>query len=115
VLNNIAWLYYLEGDSRALKTAEQAYAAGPARPEVADTYGWILRHDGSDPQRALILLQEAYVAYPTNGQIGYHVAAALHDLGRDDEAARTLRRVLQGDAEFKEVEDAKALLKKIEK
>lgn len=115
VLNNMAWLYFLEGDGRALKFAEQAYDADPERPEVADTYGWILRKRGSDPQRALTLLQQAYVAFPTNAEIGYHVAIALHDLGRNDEAARTLRSLLDGNPGFADADAARALLRKIGK
>ena len=48
-----------------------------------------------------------------SAEIGYHVAAALHDLGRNDEAARILELVLQGDAAFAGAEEAKALMQKI--
>lgn len=113
VLNNLAWMYFQENDSRALETAEQAYAANAERAEVMDTYGWILLQKGNEPQRALTLLQQAFVAYPTHAEIGYHVAVALHRVGRDEEAARTLRRILKENTSFPDADAAKALLKDV--
>jgi len=115
VLNNLAWIYLKEGDERALQMAEQAYNADPGRPEVADTYGWILYKQGNDPERAIGLLQDAYIALPTNGEVGYHVAVVLNHLGRNAEAARTLRRILDAGQPFAEREEAEALLRSIGK
>jgi len=113
VLNNLAWLYYLENDARTLKTAEKAYKLQPDRPEIADTYGWILLNKGNDPKQALNLLQGAYVKFPTNPEIGYHVAVALHHLGRDKEALRTLRKILSAGSRFETRPDAENLLRKL--
>jgi putative PEP-CTERM system TPR-repeat lipoprotein len=41
-LNNLANLYRQTGDSRALPTAEAAFAISPQSPVVGDTLGWIL-------------------------------------------------------------------------
>ncbi len=113
VLNNLAWLYYLENDTRALKTAENAYKRQSDRPEVTDTYGWILLNQGNDPERALTLLQSAYVKIPTNPEMGFHVAVALHELGRNQEALRTLRKILSERTQFDKRSDAKDLLRKL--
>jgi putative PEP-CTERM system TPR-repeat lipoprotein len=113
VLNNLAWLYFQENDSRALETAEKAYALDTQRAEVVDTYGWILLQKGDDPQRALTLLQQALVTYPTSAEIGYHLAVALHRLGRDEKAAKALRRILNENPTFPDADAARALLQKV--
>ena len=46
LLNNLAWLYHQQGDARAEATAKEAYDLAPSRPEIADTYGWILYNAG---------------------------------------------------------------------
>ncbi len=113
VLNNLAWLYYVEHDTRALITAERAYYRQPDRPEITDTYGWILLNRGNDPERALTLLQSAYVKFPTNPEMGFHVAVALHELGRNQEALRTLRKILSERTQFGNRPDAQDLLRKL--
>jgi tetratricopeptide (TPR) repeat protein len=57
-LNNLAWLYYEQADSRALGTANQAYQLAPERPEVLETYGWLLIQHGH-MARGLALLEKA--------------------------------------------------------
>lgn len=113
VLNNLAWLYFLKNDARALDTAQRAYDLDAKRAEVADTYGWILLKMGDDPEKALQVLQQAYVNFPTSSEIGYHVAVALHEVKRDKEAVRTLRKVIWEGESFDEIEQAKALLKSL--
>jgi Tfp pilus assembly protein PilF len=114
MLNNLAWLYQKQGDARALATAHKAYDVDPNRVEVADTYGWILLQNGK-PQEALPILQQAYVSYPTQSEIGYHVAVALDDVGRKDEAVKVLTRLLREDASLEQAKEAKALLAKLSK
>jgi putative PEP-CTERM system TPR-repeat lipoprotein len=115
VLNNLAWLYHLKNDSRALATAEQAYGNNSERAEIADTYGWILFKQGNQPAKALSILQEAYVRDPANREIGYHVAEALHAAGRNDEALRTLRNLLDGGAQFPQRADAENLRRRLQR
>lgn len=114
VLNNLAWLYQKNGDPRALDVARRAYELDPNRPEIADTYGWILVELGQ-AQDGLSILQQAYLSYPTQTEIGYHVAVALHQSGRDDEAVNVLRRLLRETPNFEQASEAKALLQKIDK
>jgi Tfp pilus assembly protein PilF len=114
ILNNLAWLYHKGGDQRALEVAKQAYELNPSKPEVADTYGWILLH-GGNVNDALSILQQAYVAYPTQTEIGYHVAVALNKADRQDESKQVLRRLLREDPDFPQAAEAKALLEELEK
>ena len=114
MLNNLAWLYQEQGDPRALETARKAYDLDPNKPEVADTYGWILLKGGK-AQQALPILQQAYVSYPTQSEIGYHVAVGLSQLGRKDEAIKVLTRLLRDNEDFEQAKDAKALLEKLKK
>ncbi len=110
-LNNLAWLYFVDKDKRAVDIARQAHEMSPDRPEISDTYGWILLNMGAEPQKALQLLQDALVKYPTNPEIGYHVAYALHKQGRDEEARRVLHRALLERQDFEDRPKAERLAK----
>ncbi len=112
LLNNLAWLYHAQGDTRAQATAKEAYDLAPSRPEVADTYGWILYNAGRK-EDGLSILQQAYLAFPTQTEIGYHVAVALESLGRNDEAIGVLRKVVRDNPNSAQAADAAALLKKL--
>ena len=112
LLNNLAWLYHKEGDPRALAIAKEAYDLAPTRPEIADTYGWVLFQSGKR-QEGLAILQQAYLAFPSQSEIGYHVAVALESLKRNDEAIQILRKVLRDNPKSEQAPDATALLKKL--
>ncbi len=93
VLNNLAWLYGRKGDPRAIKVAKRAYEYAPDRPEIQDTYGWLLVKAGKVEQ-GLRTLQEALTKMPNHPEIGYHVAYALKKLGRKDEANKVVAGIL---------------------
>lgn len=114
ILNNLAWLYQKGGDPRALETAKRAYDLDPNRAEVADTYGWILLQSGG-VQEGLSILQQAYVSFPTQSEIGYHVAVGLSRAQRADEAIKVLRRILREDPGFPLAREARAMLEELEK
>lgn len=76
VLNNLAWIYFLRKDPRALATAKRAYDRGAANPLIADTYGWLLAESG-DNQSALPILRKAAQMAPGGAAIRYHLAAVL--------------------------------------
>ena len=109
VLNNLAWSYYLVGDSRAVETARKAHAEVPDNGAIADTLGWILVEDGAVEEGEGILRQAVELS---NGraEIRYHHAAALAKLGKVDEARTTLDEILAGDEEFASRKDAESLL-----
>ena len=93
-LNNLAWLYQVRGDRRAVDLAKRAYELAPRRPEVMDTYGWAMFNLGS-PEKGLRMLQEALVLAPDHPEIGFHVGYALHKSGRDKEAERVLKSIIR--------------------
>lgn len=107
-LNNLAWLYDEKDDPRALEYAKRAYDLAPARPEISDTYGWILFRAGNMEQ-ALGLLQKAAAGDGDNADIRYHLASALAATGSKQEALEHLDAILSGDAEFPSRADAKSL------
>ena len=112
VLNNLAWILHERGDERALEIAGKAYELDPNRPEVADTYGWILFNTG-DRDQGLSILQQAHLAYPTQTEIAYHTAWALSDVGRGSEALPILRRLLREHPNSEQADAAQALLDKL--
>jgi putative PEP-CTERM system TPR-repeat lipoprotein len=112
LMNNLAWLYQDRGDARAESLAKQAYDLAPNKPEIADTYGWILYNSGKKSE-GLSILQQAYLAFPTQTEIGYHVAVALDGLGRGQEAVQVLRKMLQDNPKSDQAADAAKLLKKL--
>ena len=106
-LNNLAWAYQATGDKRALETAQKAFTVAP-NPAAADTLGWILVSQG-DPAKALPLLQQAVAQLPNEPGARYHLAVALKDLNRRDEAAATLRPLLDNPNPFDDKQAARQL------
>ncbi len=110
-LNNLAWIYQLRDNPQARPTAERAYLLAPT-PQSADTLGWILTR-GGDPTRAVGLLRQA--AASGDPRIAYHLAVALNDLGRKDDAAKVLTEVAAAPGDFGEKAEAKQLLSRLNK
>jgi len=109
-LNNLAWLYFEDGDARALDLAERAHARAPDRAEIIDTYGWLLVKNGRIEQ-GLSLLEKAAKRSPENGDIRYHLAAGLAEGGDKSRARRELTALLDSGKDFSEKPAAQALLK----
>ena len=112
VLNNLATLYQIEQDNRALVTAEQALKLAPDNPTVQDTLGWILVEQGQ-ALRGLELLQKALTKAPKIASIRYHHAEALARTGNKAQARKQLEQLLADTPVFTEAETAKILLKKL--
>ena len=113
-INNRALLYLLE-DGRlpeALAEARRARELDGARPEIADTLGWLLLRSGS-PADGLPLLEEASAALPGDARVFYHLGVCLARLGRDGEARQRLENALDLDPAFPEADAARAQLKRL--
>ncbi|CAI8933781.1 XrtA/PEP-CTERM system TPR-repeat protein PrsT [Methylocaldum szegediense] len=110
IQNNLAWLYQELGSDKALPLAEKLLAASENRPEVMDTVGWIFVQNGKQAE-GLNLLRDAAVHAPHIGQIRIHLAEALAQMGRKDEARKELERLLKEKKNFAERDKAEALLK----
>ena len=107
-LNNLAWVYQQRNDSRARTTAQKAYLIAPT-PQSADTLGWILTTEGNAAS-GLTLLRQAAVQLGDIPTVRYHLAVALKDTGRPDDAIALLRPIVQGPVKFDEKQDAARLL-----
>ena len=112
LLNNLAWLYFVAGDDRALATAAKAYELLPDDANVTDTYGWILAESGN-PEEALPLLRKARVKDASAAIIQYHTGATLYKLGRLDDARRELNSALSSGRRFDGIDRARQLLEAI--
>jgi putative PEP-CTERM system TPR-repeat lipoprotein len=114
-LNNLAWLYQQKGDLvKARGLAERATAASPRVPQIDDTLGWILLAQG-DAQKALTLLSAASLSAPGNPDIQYHLAVALHRVGRQADAQATLENLLGSGASFSDKAEAEKLLQELKR
>ena len=111
-LNNLAWLYFEDGDARAVDLAERAYDRAPERAEIIDTYGWLLVKTGRLEQ-GVSLLEKAAKRSPQNGDIRYHLAAGLAEVGDKSRAKRELTSLLESGQEFSEKPAAQALLREL--
>jgi putative PEP-CTERM system TPR-repeat lipoprotein len=107
-LNNLAWLYFEDGDSRALDLAQRAHHRAPERAEVIDTYGWLLIKGGR-LEKGLSLLEKAAKRAPENGDIRYHLAAALAKGGDQTRARNELGTLLESGKDFPEKSAAQTL------
>jgi putative PEP-CTERM system TPR-repeat lipoprotein len=114
-LNNLAWLYQQKGDlAKARGLAERAMAASPRMPQIDDTLGWILLAQG-DAQKALTYLSSASLSAPGNPDIQYHLAVALHQVGRQADAQATLENLLGSGASFSDKAEAEKLLQELKR
>lgn len=73
-LNNLAWLYFEQGDAKALPLAKKAVELAPESAEILDTYAWILYKSGK-PAEAKPLLEKAAQLAPNNKEIAEHLQA----------------------------------------
>jgi putative PEP-CTERM system TPR-repeat lipoprotein len=114
LLNNLAVVYQLQGNPKALETAERAYNAAPTFAAIQDTYGWILLESGKT-NRAVEVLAEAVKGLPGNAEVQYHYGAALAKSGNTADAVAMLKKAVTGEMPVKTKADAEKLLQQISK
>lgn len=112
-LNNLAWLYHLRKDSRALAMARRAWERAPRVPEVADTYGWLLVESGAVAEGIDVLAKADAAAGSRQPEIRFHYAAALARGGEGDRAAALLRDLLANGGTFPSAAQAAELLRSL--
>ncbi len=110
--NNLAWLYAMRKDPRAVGLAEAAYKRDPGNPDIADTLAWILVQNGENA-RGLALLEKLAAAPNAPLEMRYHLAVALKNAGRGGEARRALAALLASGKPFESIVEAKALMQEL--
>jgi Tfp pilus assembly protein PilF len=113
-LNNLAWLYYLEKDERAVETARKAWQLAPKSATVADTYGWLLLESGATKEGLAILEGADKTMGLIDPENRYHLAAALARAGRNAEAREHLASLLREAPQFPSREAANTLASSIQ-
>ena len=110
-LNNLAGLYSLAGNPKALEMAERAYQQAPDSASIQDTYGWLLVQNGQvDKGRGL--LKQAMEKLSEVPEVRYHYAVALLKSGEKTEAYKLLNQLLQSEASFEGRGEVQGLLDK---
>jgi Tfp pilus assembly protein PilF len=111
-LNNLAWLYYENGDAKALETARLALAKAPGNAAIMDTLGWILL-ENRQIDEGVRLLRDAAAAPGAEGEIHYHYAVSLSRAGQKEAARVQLRRTLADFPRFQSRDKALRLLEEL--
>ncbi|MFK8053038.1 MAG: XrtA/PEP-CTERM system TPR-repeat protein PrsT [Woeseiaceae bacterium] len=114
VLNNLAYLLAEQGNPDAVALAEKALAIQPGNPSVLDTMGWAQVRAGNAPDGLETLRRAAELA-PDNGDIAFHMATALSEIGDNDAAISILNRALGQNKPFASRSEAQALLQGLRK
>ena len=109
-LNNLAWLYSLNNNPKALDMAERAYRLTPENPGIQDTYGWILTQQ-AQPEKGLRLIEQAMQTLPDNLDVRFHLASALIKSGKKIQGRQVLKEILNQGKIFESREQAQLLLK----
>ena len=91
---------------------DDAMTEGRAHPMIDDTLGWILLAQG-EADRAVSYLSAANVFAPSNPDIQYHLAVALHRVGRAADAKATLEALLGSGVAFSDRAEAEKLLQEL--
>jgi Flp pilus assembly protein TadD len=100
-LNNLGWLIQRDDPKGARTLLTHAWTLAPESGAVADTLGWF-KLQQKDAAGALPLLERAHAAQPGDGQISYHLAAALDTNGKKDAARNLLNTLLASGAKFQD-------------
>jgi len=111
-LNNLGWVLRKENPNEALRYAEHALTLRPDDPRIIDTVGTVYLELG-EPEQAIAHMRKAVTLAPEAPVLRYHLARALAAAGNEHEARLQLRDALEAGAAFAGVEDARALLERL--
>ena len=99
-----------EGGAKQAAMAERALKVDARNPTYLDTAGWAHLTQGNNVDRALQYLRDARLRSPNDGEIRYHLAAALARSQRTAEARTELDAALQMPRTLQSADDARKLL-----
>ncbi|HET7588165.1 MAG TPA: XrtA/PEP-CTERM system TPR-repeat protein PrsT [Gammaproteobacteria bacterium] len=108
VLNNMAWLYSLDHNDKAVDYATKAHKIAPKAAEITDTLGWALLQTGN-AEKAVDVLRQAVAQAPKAAEMRYHLASALARSGSEDEARDMLKKLLASKEKFAARDEAQKL------
>lgn len=111
-LNNMASLLGEEDRQQAIAYAERAYQLQPNNPLVLDTLGMLLI-EGVDAPRGRNLIHQAAEGAPNNLGIQLHMAHALVQAGRFDEAHDAINAIIDKGPDTPFAKEARRLLASI--
>lgn len=109
ILNNLAWMLMVEGDSRSLDYARHLSTLNPTIPAVLDTIGWIFVQN-NELAEGVSFLRKAIASNPKFSSAKYHLAYALNKQGNKGDAKAMLEEILAQEQPFNERNDAEKLL-----
>ncbi len=112
ILNNLANIESTNDLEQALLYAQQAYELNSNSAEILDTRGWLLVLNG-DLTKGLNVLRQAYTLQSNAPTVRYHLAYALNQLGRKNEARTQLQKALLYKGHFRQRQAAKLLLEQL--
>ncbi len=112
VYNNLSMIRFKQGSDEAVDLARKAHALDPDNPAISDSLGWIMVKTGS-PAQGLRYLRNANLRASSSKTVRYHIAVALVDLGREDEAQKELESLVESGGDFEGMSDAKVLLQRL--
>jgi predicted Zn-dependent protease len=104
----LARIYQSDKDKRALPTAKIALDLAPDAYRIQDVYGWILVTEGRADE-GLPYLREA-VSRNSDPYLRYHLASALVEVGRTEEARNELKAILRSKEKLPWMASARKLL-----
>ncbi|MBN1636666.1 MAG: tetratricopeptide repeat protein [Deltaproteobacteria bacterium] len=114
--NNLAWILSESGKdsdlNRALQLAQNTKDTYPEDPRVADTLGYVFLKKGL-ADNALAQFSLALEKLPDSAEINYHMALALVDLERKENAIGYLKKALDTEY-FNEKSQAESLLSSLQ-
>jgi tetratricopeptide (TPR) repeat protein len=113
--NNLAWIIANEPEpdlGQALMLAMAAKQESPESPQIADTLGWI-HYKRNSFSLAIAQFEQALENDPDNPEIIFHLALALKGAGRNEEAIKFLKPVVENRVEFSGSKEAAALLQEL--
>jgi putative PEP-CTERM system TPR-repeat lipoprotein len=113
IANNLALLYLETDIDTAKKYARKAYLNNRDRPEIMDTYGWVLLQAG-ETESALNILELAVHQAPNNPEIRYHLAYAYFEKNQLAKARTALLSILNDGKGSDHHDKAKRLLSTVE-
>ena len=114
-LNNLACLYQQQGElGIARELAQRALKISPGDAHIGDTLGWILVEQG-EAETALAYLNAANLRAPEDLDLQYHLAVALHHVGRAADARAMLETLLGSAGSFADRAEAEKLMQELKR